>query len=158
MRVEKLGTAGARRECRGAIVGSGHAEVAIGAAGTEKLDLTLFNGGRRAGVTTVLVHAATANALGPARFVTPMTVKRQGSGPFEMEATVAVPPLPGVEYSALLGFELEVKRLFSYRGRLQSYLTARCAKGRLQAALKASFGDGTYLTSTAISPCRPLLD
>lgn len=155
--IEKLGTVGAGRDCRQAIVGSGRAEAAIGTADTEVLDLTLFNAGRRAGVTTVLVHAATTNALGPANFVIPMKVRRRGSGPYGWEATAAVPSIPGTEDSVLLGFELNVRRLFSYRGRRQSYLSARCAEGRLQMSLGISFSDGTRLLGTAVRPCRPPL-
>ncbi|HVY96120.1 MAG TPA: hypothetical protein VHA54_04070 [Solirubrobacterales bacterium] len=154
-RIEELGTAGARRACRRAIVGSGRAEVAIGTAGTEALDLTLFNGGRHAGAPTVLVHAASADALAPAHLVIPVKLERQSSGPYGWEATVPVPAIPGAERATLLRFELDVKRLFSHHGSRHSYLTAQCPRGSLQMALGVQFSDGTRLLGTVVRPCRP---
>ena len=60
--IAQLGTEGARRACRGAIVGTGHVAAAIsllGAAVQTRAPLTIFNGPRLATGPSVVLHART---------------------------------------------------------------------------------------------------
>lgn len=133
-RLEARGERAARRACRASIVGRGVARVAVPSARETPipLPLTVFNGGVKEGITTLLVHS-----FAPAPLATPLiaTVKlsEERVGRFGTKGVVRIPQIAAGEGS-LLDFRLRVKRPFGYGGKRRSFATARCPDGGLEAA------------------------
>lgn len=150
-------SAAAKSACRGAIVGSGTAEVEV--AFPEQTPfrstgpLVLFNGGVRGRTTTVLLHAY-VNVPAPTAIVTRATVTRIHRGRFGLHIAVKVPKIAGGAGSVTM-FDLRVGRRFTYKGRKKSFLTASCPTGTWATKGKVLFADGTRLGITHLFPCTP---
>jgi hypothetical protein len=156
-RIEARTTSDARSACRNAIVGTGKTKVRVAFAEQAPFSasgpLVIFNGGVRGKVTTMYIHAYVSVPT-PTALVTVVKVKRIHKGRFGTRAFARIPKIAGGAGS-LLRFNLAIERKFKHRGRGQSYLTARCANGRLFAHGKVAFADGTRLGGNVVRPCRP---
>jgi len=154
----------ARAACREAIVGGGVARIQVGPPETEptahSARLTLFNGGIKAGVTKLLVHATIAMPE-PVSVIATVKIEKAPRGRYGWTSTTKMPQLfEGL--GSLVSFELRIGRRFVDEGTQRSYLTARCYDGKLAARMaKAVFrAEGanrstTTLQGTLIEPCKP---
>lgn len=134
----------ARARCRGAIVGTGHIEALVapiggGAPVRAASLLTLFNGPAEEGHPTVILQArTTAPAVQSFVLTIPITRRR---GDFRYRAVLDVPPILGGR-GAITHIDVEVGRRYRYRGKVRSYVSARCSDGILGTHGRFTFDDG----------------
>ncbi len=147
-----------RKICRSAIVGSGTANFEI--TFPEELSkpdpgkLVIFNGGVKAGVTT-LYAVAFVTVPTPNSIVTKVKIKRIDKGPYGFRAVAEIPSIAG-GYGSLLDFSFKIKRLFTYKGtKKQSFALARCSNGHLSARVSALFSSGETIAGTVTRACVP---
>jgi hypothetical protein len=144
--------------CKAARIGKGELEFEVEfAEGGEpfiaKGHAIVFNGGVEDGMTTIIVFAHLSNPVFGA-IVSPIEVSKIHHGPYGTRWTATIPEVAGGSGS-LKQFKLELFRTFSYKGRKQSYLRARCPTGKLQTAWKATFADASGFAGRFVRPCTP---
>jgi hypothetical protein len=146
----------ARRRCRSAIVGAGRiaAAVPLPAIGRVKMSspLTLFNGPRRDGNPTVILHAQAPVPLSETYVVIVSIERRRGAYGYRSEFDV--PPIAGGAGS-LTYIEARIGRRYRAGGVERSYVSARCSDYVLQTQGYFSFADGTVIYGSAFKACRP---
>jgi hypothetical protein len=154
-RLEGTVTADARRACKRAIVGTGSATAEVTFPDQAPIPatapLTIFNGPRRGGRPTIVVHAYTT-VPAPTTFVVQATIERAG-GRYGFRVSTDVPPIAG-GYGALTHLAFRVGKRYRVHGRLHSYASARCADGRLQAQGAFFFADGSSVMGSLFRPCK----
>jgi len=150
-------TQSAKKACRGSVVGHGSTRVRVAFPESTPFEasgpLVLFNGGVRRGVTTMFIHAY-VNVPAPTAIVTTVKVRKIRKGRYGTRAIARVPVIAGGSGS-VTHFNLAVRRIYRANGRRQSYLLARCGRGRLFAKAIAFYRDGTRLAGNVVRPCRP---
>ena len=55
---------------------------------------------------------------------------------------------------SVTSFELNIQRLFTYKGQKESYLEAKCANGRFLAQADAVFAGGTSIEGNVVRTCK----
>lgn len=150
-------TKAAEQACPTSIVGEGKTDVEIAFPEQQPLlihsKLLAFNGGVKGGVTTLLIHAFLKNPVSAA-VVTTVKVSKIHNGRFGTKSVASIPVIAGGSGSPVF-FELNIKRKFTYKGKQQSYLLAKCPDGHLNAKGTAVFSDGTQLTGEVKRACTP---
>jgi hypothetical protein len=150
-------TKAAEGACPKAIVGTGKTDVEVEFAESKPLlvhsKLVAFNGGVKGGVTTILIHAFLKNPVSAA-VVTTVKVSKIHKGRYGTKSVASVPVIAGGAGSPV-SFELSVNRKFTYKGKQQSYLLAKCPDGHLNARGTAVFSDGKELSGGVVRPCTP---
>jgi hypothetical protein len=148
-------TTSAKKACPDAKVGSGQTTVRVAFPDQAPFNATgplvLFNGGVKGGVTTMLIHAY-VNVPTPTALVTVVRIKRIHKGKFGTEAVATIPTIAGGSGS-VTDFNLTVNRKFTYKGKRQSYLMAKCATGKFYAHGTAQFTDGTRISGDVVRNC-----
>lgn len=153
-RIEATTVRQARRRCGGAIVGRGHVGATISFVGIRvkvRSPLTLFNGPRRDGNPTVVAHAQTAVPLFESYVVVVPIERRRGT--YGYRAAFDVPPIAG-GLGSLTHVDARIGRLYRFRGRKRSYVSARCSDRILQTQGYFSFADGTVIYGSAFKVCQ----
>jgi hypothetical protein len=154
-RVAEASPAQARQACAGAIVGTGRIEVLVGppdGAVPTSSPLTIFNGPKREGDPTVVLHARiTSPATQTFAIVVPI---ERRPGQFRYRATLALPPI-AAGLGAVTRVEVKVGRRFSVNGQRRSYVAAHCSDGVLRTHGRFSFADGTIVDGSVEKACRP---
>jgi hypothetical protein len=118
--------AAARRICGGAIIGSGHVTVQAHLPPqppfTVRARLLAFNGPRQDGKK--LIFAQAYSRLPPNSFVLTFRVgKRDGTYGTVLSTTL---PARTRKWASLMHFDMTLYRVFDYRGRRRSYVSAAC--------------------------------
>lgn len=152
--IAQLGTAGARRACRGAIVGTGHVAAAIsllGAAVQTRSPLTIFNGPRLATGPSVVLHARTLVPV-PETYAILVPIERLRGG-FRYRARIELPPL-AEGLGALTHIDARIGRRYRAAGRARSYVSARCSDNVLQTHGDFTFADGTVISGLVEKYCN----
>jgi hypothetical protein len=153
--IEVRTTAAAKAACRASIVGSGRTTVRVefpeSAPFYANGPLVLFNGGVRGGVTTMYIHAY-VNVPAPTALVTKVKIRRVGKGHFGTSSLARIPVIAGGAGS-VTKFNLKIRRSFRRKGKKRSYLTARCASGRLFANGTIAFANGSRISGRVVRPC-----
>lgn len=144
--------------CPKAIVGKGFTEVKVEfpeqKAFTAKGPLVFFNGGVKGGTTLLLIHAYVA-VPAPTALVTPVKITKTHNGRYGVKTVFKVPVIAGGSGS-VIKFDFTVNRQFTYKGKKQSYSSAKCPDGHLNGRFsKAVFSDGTNLSGTVVRSCTP---
>ncbi len=143
--------------CPKAIVGEGRTDVEIAFPEQSpiiaKSKLLAFNGGVKGGVTTIYIHAFLTVPV-PAAVVTTVKVSKIHNGRYGTKSVGSIPVIAGGSGSPIF-FELNVGRNFTYKGKKQSYLLAKCPDGHLNAKGTGVFSDGTKLTGSVVRSCTP---
>lgn len=148
------GTAGARRTCRGAIVGTGRVGAAISLLGTAlqtRVPLTIFNGPRLPTGPSVVLHARTLVPL-PETYAILVPIERLRGG-FRYRARIELPPLAG-GLGALTHIDAKIGRRYRAGGRSRSYVSARCSDNVLQTHGDFTFADGTVISGVVEKFCN----
>lgn len=148
----------ARRACPDAIVGKG-AGSAIVAFPEQKpfrvsSPITLFNGPKVHGDDTVLAHAYTTVPVATT-FIVPVVIERIHKGVYGYRTEARIPKIAG-GYAHPVSGHLRIARKWTFKGKVHSYVNARCETGHLQARGEFSFNDGTILSGTFFRPCKAL--
>jgi len=150
-------TAAAKAACKAALVGKGKTDVEVEFAESKPFiahsELLAFNAGVKGGVTTILIHAFLKNPVSAA-VVTTVKVSKIHNGPYGTKSIATIPVIAGGSGS-VKSFNLNFFRMFTYKGKKQSYLLAKCPNGKLQAHAEAFFANGDKLTGNFVRPCTP---
>ncbi len=151
--LEEATTAEARNRCSGAIVGSGHASVAISDGGRPLVvssPLTFFNGPRLAGKPTVIMHARiTVPAV--QNFVITVPIEKR-AGRYRYRATVDLPAIAGGDGS-LTHLDASIGKHYRSGGKERSYVSARCGDGVFSTRGRFTFADGTVIEGSVDKGC-----
>jgi hypothetical protein len=158
----------AKRVCGKALVGNGNAHVEIAFPEQPSIKvaspLLIFNGGSRGGKTTMYIHSFITVPV-PAAIVTTLTIEKIHKGRYGYRTVAKVPQIVGGSGSAT-DFRFTIaKKLFRFKHRRHSLLSAKCPDGRFEAkVLKALFRNEarrpgvpaqTVLKSSLVVPCTP---
>jgi hypothetical protein len=150
-------TTAAKKACPDAIVGKGTTTVRVAFPDQTPFSATgplvLFNGGVKGGTTLLLIHAY-VSVPAPTPIVTTVRIKKKNNGKFGTEAVASIPTIAGGSGS-VTDFALTVDRKFTYKGKKQSYLLAKCPTGKLYAHGTAQFTDGTRIAGDVVRKCTP---
>jgi len=148
----------ARKACGDAIVGKGFGTAVVKlpeqapiSAGT---GITLFNGPKKGGNNTVLVHAH-LDVPAPSTVLFQVVIEKIHNGPYGYRAEANIPKLVNGFGHPVSG-HITIGRKWTFKGKKHSYANARCANGRLQAKGEFGFEDGTRLSGTFLRPCKVL--
>jgi hypothetical protein len=145
----------ARQDCDAAMVGTGHLAAAVSLAGLVRIDLrsplTLFNGPRRNGHPTVILHAQAPFPVSETYVVVVEIERRHGT--YGYRAEFDVPPIAG-GLGSLTRLDAKIGRLYRFHGDKRSYVSARCSDSILQTQGYFSFADGTVIYGSAFKVCR----
>ena len=151
---------GAKQVCGGAIVGSGHvtvrAHIPSQPTFTVNAKLLAFNGPRRNGHKLILAQAYARKP--PGAFVLTFVVRR-GQGVFGTTMTATLPK-SAQGWAYLTHFDMTLRRIYEYRGKQRSYVSAACsAPAGFRSALfpfaRATYGfaDGQTVTTSVSGRC-----
>ncbi|MDX6609311.1 MAG: hypothetical protein QOF85_1236 [Solirubrobacterales bacterium] len=147
----------ARAACPSAIVGEGQAAVEVEFPEQKpfiaKSDILAFNGGVKGGKTTIFVHAYLTAPVSAA-VVTTVKVSKVHNGRYGLKSVATVPKIAG-GYGSPVSFSLRIARKFTYKGKQQSYLLAKCPDGHLLAKGTGVFSDNSRLTGSLVRACTP---
>lgn len=164
-------TNAAKKACPKAIVGEGSAEADVAFPGMKSFKargpLVLFNGGVQGGTTTMFIHFY-APVPAPTAIITTVKITKVRAGRYGIRTIAKLEQIAGGAGSAIQ-FEFKVHRTFTYKGRKQSYVSARCPDGHFNAKIKkATFMNevneteavtpptlAATLSGTVIRPCTP---
>jgi hypothetical protein len=146
----------ARKRCPGSIVGKGHGRGVVAFPEQRPIPvdspITIFNGPRRHGNATVYAHFYTT-VPAPTAFVVPIEIEKIHRGPYGYRTVAKIPPIAGGNGIPLAGW-LKIGRKWRYRGKLHSYINARCQTGHLQARGLFKFDNGLTLRGNFFKPCN----
>lgn len=149
-------TAQARRLCPGAIVGTGLGKAIVAFPEQPPIaassPLTIFNGPRKHGNPTVLVHAH-LTVPGPTTFVVPVEIQRVHDGRYGFKTVAQIPQIAGGSGIPTYG-RISIGRKWKFKGKTLSYANAGCPDGRLQAKVQTLFKDGTFLQGSVFKACK----
>jgi hypothetical protein len=155
-KIENTTTPGAMAACRKTLVGVGFASGQVAfpdqAPFPASSKILAFNGTPRGGHPVLLLHAY-AYVPAPTTFVVPVDITKEHAGRYGYHSSLTAPVIAG-GYGVVTHFDLKLNRRYSFRGRRLSYLSARCADGRLQARGTVTFTDGSSLTGSVFRPCH----
>jgi hypothetical protein len=116
------------KTCPGAIIGRGKAQFEIAFPEQKPIKVTspllVINGGEKGGEVTLLIHTF-ITVPAPTAIVTTVTITRKGTG---IHTVAKIPVIAGGSGS-LLGFNLELEKTYSYKGKEVGYFEARCPDG-----------------------------
>ncbi|MGE5408384.1 MAG: hypothetical protein ACM3NV_07205 [Syntrophothermus sp.] len=145
----------AKAACKSALIGTGTTDVSIAFPESKDVpahsELLVFNGGAHGGVTTLYIHAYITVPV-PAAIVTTVKIKKVHHGRYGLQATATIPKIASGNGS-VTAFRLKIDKKFTYRGRKQSVLSAKCPDGRLQAHATAYFSNGLKAATEFVRPC-----
>ena len=141
--------------CPSAIVGRGTMDVEVALPESTpvllKSALTIFNGGVKQGVTTLLFHVFLENPVSAA-VVTIVKIKKVHKGRFGTEAALSFPVIAGGRGS-VTAFDATLFRRFSYKGKRASLVTLKCPDGKIRVRAEAIFSDDTRAHAEVLRPC-----
>lgn len=150
-------TAHAKAICPDAIVGTGKTDVEVEFPESKpfiaKSQLLAFNGGTSGGKTTIYIHAYLSSPVSAA-VVTTTKITKVHNGRFGTKTVTTIPKIAGGSGS-VKSFKLTFNRSFTYKGKKQSYLTAKCPDGHLNAHATSVFADGSKLVGDFVRSCTP---
>jgi len=150
-------SANAEDACKGALVGEGNTSVEVAFPEQPpfivKSKLLAFNGGVSGGKTTIYLHAYLSSPVSAA-VVTTVKVSKVHNGRYGLKTVATVPKIAG-GYGSPISFSLKVGRTFTYKGKKQSYLLAKCPDGHLNAKGYGIFSDGSRLAGSLVRSCTP---
>jgi len=145
----------AEAACGEAIIGRGSATVEVAFPEQAPFDstgpLTLFNGGERKGVVTLLAHAY-VNVPAPTAVVATVNVRRVSKGVFGLHVDIDVPRIAGGAGSVVAA-NFSMRRVYTYKGKRLSVLSGRCPDGKFQGRGTFVYSDGSRLSGGLIRPC-----
>ncbi len=155
--IETASSEQARRSCAGAVVGTGHLAAAVPLPLLGRFEmhsaLTLFNGPRRDGDPTVVLHAQAPFPISETYVVVIPIEHRRGT--YGYRASFDVPPIAG-GLGSLTRIDAKIGRRYRAGGGERSYVSARCSDSILQTRGYFSFAGGTVISGSAFKVCRAL--
>jgi hypothetical protein len=148
---------GAQLDCRDALVGTGQVEFEVASPEQAPFPLSsevfAFNAGGTDGRVKLLLHAYLGAPVSAA-VVIPVEVRKVSRGRYGLEAVAKVPKVAG-GYGSITSLSLGLRRKFTYKGKQQSYLLAKCPDGQLVVKGIGIFSDGSRLAGSLVRTCTP---
>jgi hypothetical protein len=145
----------ARKACPKAIVGEGRGSAIVAFPEQKPIPIsspiTLFNGPKKHGDDTILAHAFTTVPV-PTTFIVPVVIEKIHHGVYGYRTKAKIPKIAGGAGHPISG-NVRVGKKWTFKGQKHSYVNARCETGHLQAKVKVSFKDGTFLSGTFLKRC-----
>lgn len=145
----------ARKACPKAIVGEGRGSAIVAFPEQKPIPIsspiTLFNGPKKHGDDTILAHAFTTVPV-PTTFIVPVVIEKIHHGVYGYRTKARIPKIAGGAGHPISG-NVRVGKKWTFKGQKHSYVNARCETGHLQAKVKVSFKDGTFLSGTFLKRC-----
>lgn len=145
----------ARQLCPGAIIGTGFGTVIVELPEQKPIEtsssLTIFNGPEENGNPTAIGHAH-LDYPSPTTYLVQAEIQKIHHGRYGTKIAIDFPKIVN-DYGSPIYGRITVDRKWQYKGKTLSIANARCADGRLQAEVQATFKDGTLLQGTAFKPC-----
>jgi len=147
----------ARRNCKGAIVGTGFGSAIVALPESKPFKvgspITLFNGPKKGGNDTIFAHAY-LNYPGPTTFIVPIVIEKIHKGVFGYRVKVKIPKIAG-GYGHPLSGSAKVGRKWKFKGKEHSYINARCETGHFRVRGEFTFKeDNTVLNASFFLPCK----
>jgi hypothetical protein len=146
----------ARQLCPGAIIGTGFGTAVVELPEQAPIEasspLTVFNGPEKHGNPTAIGHAH-LDYPSPTTYLVQSEIQKVDHGRYGYKLVFDFPKIVN-DYGSGVYARVRIDRKWNYRGRTLSIANARCADGRLQARVEATFKDGTRLAGTAFKPCE----
>jgi hypothetical protein len=150
-------TSHAEAICKDSIVGQGTTDIEVEFPESKPFiahsKLLAFNGGYAGGKTTIYIHAYLSAPVSAA-VVTTVKVSKIHKGRFGTKSIATIPKIAG-GYGSVRAFSLTFNRKFTYKGKQQSYLLAKCPDGHLNAHATAVFSDNTRMVGDFVRSCTP---
>lgn len=154
--LEGATTQQARHRCGAAVVGTGKLGAEVDLAGIARLKLrsplTVFNGPRRNGDPTAIVHAQAPFPVSETYVIVIPIERRQGT--YGYQVSFDIPPIAG-GFGSLTYISAKIGRLYKAHGAQRSYISARCSDYILQTQGYFSFADGNVIYGSVFKTCRP---
>lgn len=151
--IAEAGPKRARRLCAAARVGSGRIRARVGLGGLllpASVPLSLFNGPRRGGNPTVVVHARIPAPFARGYAIVAPIQRRPGAFRYRVVLDL---PAADAGLGAITYIGVDVGRRFSADGKRRSYTSARCGSGVLRTHGRFSFADGTVIDGAVEKAC-----
>ncbi len=149
-------TPAARRNCNGAIVGTGFGTALVELPEQRGIEasspLTLFNGPRVHGNPSVLGHAH-LDYPAPTTYIVLIEIEKIHNGRYGFRTVAEFPRIVN-DYGSPLYGRLKIGKEWKYKGKTLSYANAHCADGRLQAQAEFTFKNGDSVFGTVFKPCK----
>jgi hypothetical protein len=146
----------ARRNCPGAIVGTGFGKAIVYFPESKPIPasspITIFNGPRKHGNPTVLAHAY-LTVPAPTAYVVPIEIQRVHAGRYGFKTVAKIPRIAHGSGIPVYG-RIKIGREWTFRGRRLSFANAGCPDGRLQAKGQFRFADGSFLSGSVLKLCK----
>lgn len=155
-KIQATDTKHAEAACPTAIVGKGSTTVRVAFPESTPFNavgpLVVFNGGVKGGVTTLYVHAY-VNVPTPTAIVSTVKITKEHKGRYGTHSVASIPVIAGGAGS-VTSFSLSISKTFTYKGKKQSYLEAKCPDGHFNAEADAIFRDGTSIKGSIVRTCK----
>jgi hypothetical protein len=146
----------ARHACPNAIVGEGHGTAIVKLPEQRSIPastpITLFNGPKKHGFDTFLVHAH-LEYPGPSTVLFSVVIEKIHKGVYGYRVEADIPELVN-GYGHPASGTLRIGRKWTYHGKKHSYVNARCETGLLRARAEFGFKDGTILKGSFLKQCE----
>ncbi|HVO54999.1 MAG TPA: hypothetical protein VMT37_11370 [Solirubrobacterales bacterium] len=154
-KLQSVSTEIARRECKSAIIGTGHAEALLPVGGqvfTVPQEVTAFNGVPQGGKPVILLHTYGTTPIQAALVLTGVVsnYNKEGYGP---RLDVEVPLIAGGT-GAIKSFTVKVEKKYKYQGKQVSYIQGKCPNSKkLKSRSVFTFLDGQTSNPTYTAKC-----
>ncbi len=154
-KLQNVSTEIARRECKPAIIGTGHAEALLKVGSevfTVQQEVTAFNSAPKGGKPVILLHSYGTTPVQTALVLTGVVsnYNKEGYGP---RLDVEVPLIAGGS-GALTYFNVTVNKKFNYKGKQVSYIQGKCPNSKkLKSRSVFTFLDGQTSNPTYTAKC-----
>jgi len=146
-----------REICKNAVIGRGMMNIDIAFPEqlpfTRPVNLVIFNGGVKEGVTTLYVYGFVAAPVS-AVIAMPVKITKIHNGRFDTKALISVSKIAG-GYGSVTSVSATIDRQFSYRGKRLSVLALKCPDGKIRVRSEAIFSDETHANAEVLRACTP---
>jgi hypothetical protein len=147
-------TSQAEAACKSSLIGTGKVSVEVQfpeqAPFSATGKLLIFNGVPQ-GNKPVLIFHTYVKVPAPTTVVTTGVVGK-ASGKYGTSTVIKIPSIASGQGS-LTSFEATISKKWTYKGKKESLLLAKCPTGSLQAHGEFSFADGTKIAGSVVKPC-----
>jgi hypothetical protein len=155
-KLQNTSTELAEAACGKAKIGSGKATALLPVGAVVypvNQTVTAFNGVPQGGKPVILLHTYGTTPLQTTLVLvgTVSNLNKEGYGP---RLDLEVPLLAGGT-GALTNFQVTINKKFTYKGKKQSYVSAKCTSKKLKARAAFTYKDGEVLTAFATQSCTP---
>lgn len=157
-KLQATDVAAARRACKDAIVGKGFGKAAVAFPEQKPImvgsPITLFNGPKKGGDDTIIAHAHLDYPVSTT-FIVPIVIERIHHGALGYRVKVEIPKIAG-GYGHPLSGSAKVGRIWTFKGKKHSYISARCETGHFRARGEFTFKEqvDTVLVANFLLPCQ----